>query len=119
MDNNLDNNTPRPGGESLNERLRRAAEMARRNIAAEDVAPRGTAPVPPQAPVSPRPASAPTPAMPGATGYPTPRPTTVQHPGTVAPQPAVPPRPQAPAPPVQRPWNGTSRYPRTTPGPRA
>ena len=33
MDNNNNNPTPQPGSESLNERLRRAAEMARRNMA--------------------------------------------------------------------------------------
>lgn len=35
MDSNNNNPMPQPGAESLNERLRRAAEMARRNIAAE------------------------------------------------------------------------------------
>lgn len=105
MDNNLDNNTPRPGGESLNERLRRAAEMARRNIAAEDAAPRGTAPVPPASRPAeqgyPRPQMRPQPTVtPQAPVSPRPA---VQHPGTVAPQPTVPPRPQAPAPSMQRP----------------
>lgn len=36
MDSNNNPTTPRPGSESLNERLRRAAEMARRNMAAEN-----------------------------------------------------------------------------------
>ena len=39
MDNNNNNPTPQPGSESLNERLRRAAEMARRNMAAENTPP--------------------------------------------------------------------------------
>ena len=36
MDSNNNPTTPRPGSESLNERLRRAAEMARRNMAPEN-----------------------------------------------------------------------------------
>lgn len=36
MDSNNNPTTPRPGSESLNERLRRAAEMARRNMVSEN-----------------------------------------------------------------------------------
>ena len=43
MDNNY-NNTPQPGRESLNERLRRAAEMGRRHIAAKEAREEGRLP---------------------------------------------------------------------------
>jgi predicted nucleic acid-binding Zn-ribbon protein len=51
MDNNNNPQMPQPGGESLNERLRRAAEMARRNMAAENTAPKAPASEP-QRPVA-------------------------------------------------------------------
>lgn len=58
MDSN-NNHMPQPGAESLNERLRRAAEMARRNMAAENIPASQIPPVPPKQPTSPKPPVAP------------------------------------------------------------
>lgn len=67
MDFDNKNQTPQPGAESLNERLRKAAEMARRNMA--DERPKA-APSQPQRPATPQ----------------TPTPTTPQAPRQAAPQ---------------------------------
>lgn len=90
MDNNF-NNAPQPGAESLNERLRLAAEQARRNIAAED-APRPQQPrqAAPQQPLRPQPTIPPQ------------QPQQPPRQATIPPQPQQPLRPQPTIPPQQQ-----------------
>lgn len=120
MDNNPNNNIPRPGAESLNERLRRAAEMARRNISAEPTAPHSPAPSQPTPQTPPQPApQRPTPPVPPPTSpapspapIPTPSPTPAPHvPGPEGPGYGRP----VPPPPGQSFFGGNNLPPQGTP----
>ncbi len=94
MDNNNNNPTPQPGSESLNERLRRAAEMARRNMAAENTPPTRPVEAPRQQPATP------------------PRPAAPQRPSVETPKPAAPAPSPAYLPPQANPRNGpASKHP--------
>jgi hypothetical protein len=94
MDNNNNNPTPQPGSESLNERLRRAAEMARRNMAAENTPPTRPVEAPRQQPATP------------------PRPAAPQRPSVETPKPAAPaPSPAYPPPQANPPYTPPRQQP--------